>query len=123
MTKRMGKGRNIATWVITVLLAAIFLVSGGSKLAGAEMLASKFEYWGYPSWFPTVVGAAEVVAAVLLLIPKTASIGGTIVIAIMFGATYTHLQRASGEGGEAVATAVLLGLAALVAYARFPREA
>lgn len=38
----------------------------------------------------------------------------------MAGATYTHLFRATGEGGMAVATLVLLGLAGLVAYARRP---
>ncbi len=120
MAKQNAK--NIALWVVTVLLAGVFLLSGGSKLAGAEVLASKFEYWGYPSWFPTVVGVVEIVAAALLLIPKTASIGGTLIVVVMAGATYTHLLRASGQAGEAVATLVLLALAALVGYARFPRE-
>lgn len=30
------KGKKIAVWILSGLLAALFLMSGGSKLAGAE---------------------------------------------------------------------------------------
>lgn len=112
------KGKVIATWMLAGLLAALYLFSGGSKLAGAEMHVQGFAQWGYPQWFRLVVGAVEVTLAILLLIPRAAFFGASALMVVMAGATYTHLFRATGEGSNAVATVVLLGLAGLVAYAR-----
>ena len=111
---------SISLWVLSGILAALYLISGGSKLAGAEMHVEGFARWGYPQWFRLVVGTVEVVAAVLLLIPRAAFGGASIIVAVMAGATYTHLFRASGEDGSAAMTVVLLALAAIVGYARRP---
>ncbi len=119
MTPR-SKRRTIALWVLSGLLAALFLMAGGSKLAGVERHVQGFEHWGWPDWMRLVVGAVEVTSAVLLLIPRTAFFGAGTLVVVMAGATYTHLFRADDEGGMAAATLVLLGLAALVAHARRP---
>lgn len=119
MTEK-SKGKAVALWVLSGLLAALFLTAGGSKLAGAENHVQHFAHWGWPDWLRLVVGAVEVTSAVLLLIPRVAFFGGCALVVVMAGATYTHLFRATGETGMAVFTLVLLGLAALVAYARRP---
>ncbi|MDP3215741.1 MAG: DoxX family protein [Deltaproteobacteria bacterium] len=118
--KERSKRQTIALWVLSGLLAALFLMAGGSKLAGAERHVQGFEHWGYPQWFRLVVGAAEVTSAVLLLIPRAAFFGAGALVVVMAGAIYTHLLRATGEGAMAIPPLVLLGLAALVAYARRP---
>lgn len=41
---------------------------------------------------------------------------------VMAGATYTHLFRASGEASMAAFTVHLLGLCAVVAWARRPAQ-
>lgn len=115
-----SKGKTIAPWVLSGLLAALFLMAGGSKLAGAETHVLHFAHWGWPDWLRVVVGAVEVTSAVLLLVPRVAFFGGCALVVVMAGATYTHLFRATGEAGMAVFTLVLLGLAALVAWARRP---
>jgi uncharacterized membrane protein YphA (DoxX/SURF4 family) len=117
-----SKGKTIALWVLSGLLSALFLMAGGSKLAGAETHVQGFAHWGWPDWLRLVVGAVEVTSAVLLLIPRVAFWGGCALVVVMAGATYTHLFRATGEAGMAVFTLVLLGLAALVAYARRPES-
>lgn len=119
MTQR-SKGKTIALWVLSGLLAALFLMAGGSKLAGVERHVQGFEHWGYPQWFRLVIGAVEVISAVVLLIPRMAFFGAGALMVVMAGAVYTHLFRASGEGLMAIAPLVLLGLAGLVAYARRP---
>lgn len=111
---------SIALLVLSILLAALFLMSGGSKLARAEQHVKGFAHWGYPDWFRLVIGAIEVVAAILLLIPRLAFFGASALIVVMAGATYTHLVRATGEGAMAGMTVVLLVLLMLVAFARKP---
>lgn len=107
-------------WVLSGLLAVLFLMAGGSKLAGAEQHVKGFAHWGYPDWFRLVVGSVEVVSAVLLLVPRAAFFGAAGLTVLMMGATYTHLFRASGEGGMAVFTLLLLAFAVLLAWARRP---
>lgn len=115
-----SKRKAIALWVLSGLLALLFLMAGGSKLAGAERHVQGFARWGWPDWLRLVVGAVEVTSAVLLLIPRVAFFGGCALMVVMAGATYTHLFRATGEAGLAVFTIILLILAALLAHARRP---
>ena len=112
--------RTISLWITSAVLAALYLMAGGSKLAGAEMHIEGFARWAYPQWFRLLVGTVEVMAAVLLLIPRVAFVGASLIVVLMAGATYTHLFRATGEEGSAAVTIVLLALAAIVAYARRP---
>lgn len=100
--------------VLAGLLAALFLMAGGSKLAGVEEHVRNFARYGWPDWLRLVVGAVEVISAVLLLFPRAAFFGGGALIAVMAGATYTHLIRATGEGGQGVFTMILAGLVAKV---------
>lgn len=115
-----SKGKTIALWVLSGVLAALFLMAGGSKLAGAEQHVKGFAHWGWPAWMRLAVGAVEVTSAILLLVPRAAFFGAGALVVVMAGATYTHLFRADGEGGMAALTVVLLGLAGLVVYARRP---
>jgi uncharacterized membrane protein YphA (DoxX/SURF4 family) len=105
-------------WLLSGLLAAVYLLAGGSKLAGAEQHVQSFARWGWPDWMRLAVGTVEVVSAALLLVPRVAFFGATALMVVMAGAIYTHLFRAPGEAGMAVVPLVLLGLNALVARAR-----
>lgn len=122
MAERSRK-TTIALVVLSILLAGLYLMSGSSKLGGAEQHVKGFAHWGHPDWFRLVIGTIEVVAAILLLIPRFAFFGASALIVVMTGAIYTHLGRATGEGGMAAVAAVLLALLILVTFARRPGAA
>ena len=113
---------RVAVWVVSLLLALVFLMAGVPKLTGAEGHVRHFEVWRYPDWFRLVVGAIETTSALLLLVPRLAFVGALGIVAIMAGATYTHAVRVPEEIGRAPFTLILLTLAAIVAIARRPRR-
>src|SRR5258708_22562253 len=51
----------------------------------------KFVAWGYPAWFSVVIGACELVAAVLLTLPRRRFLGALVLVAILTGAGTTHI--------------------------------
>src|SRR5260221_14615722 len=51
----------------------------------------KFVNWGYPAWFSVVIGACELVAAVLLTLPRRRFLGGVMLVAILTGAGATRI--------------------------------
>ena len=55
--------------IVSVLLALLFLLNGGMKLAGS--MVAQFEMWGYPGWFQYLIGVAETAAGVGFLMKKT----------------------------------------------------
>ncbi|MEQ8248295.1 MAG: DoxX family protein [Alphaproteobacteria bacterium] len=92
--------------IIGYVLAAIFILAGGAKLAQVKMMKDNFAKYGFPPWFLRVVGAGEVTGGVLLLIPSLAVLGATGLAVIMVGAVIAHVM--SKEAPMAVAPLVLL---------------
>lgn len=112
----MSRVKKAGLWVLTVLLAFAFLGAGGSKLAGVAPNPETFVQWGFPLWFMYVTGAIEVVAALLLLVPRTATLGAGLYVGTMVGAVLTHLKE--GDTAHVGAPLVLLALAVVVGVAR-----
>jgi putative oxidoreductase len=98
-----------------VLLALIFLGSGGAKLAGLGFEIEAFTRWGYPLWFMYLAGIVEVAGAVLLLVPRLSALAAAGLAAFMLGAIGTHVVHAEWAM-LAVAIAITL-LAARLAWA------
>ncbi len=112
----MSKRRQVSLWVLTALLAAMFLFAGGLKLADPAKAGGMFQHYGYPPWFALVTGAMEVTGALLLLVPPVAWAGAVLVGIVAIGATATHLTHA--EASHAPVPLVLLVIAAVVFYLR-----
>jgi len=110
-----GRTARIALWVLQLALAAMFLLSGGSKLFGAPAMVALFDAIGIGQWFRYVTGAIEVGSALALLVPALAPYGAVALAATMLGAIVTHLFVV---GGSPVAPLVLLAGSAAVAWAR-----
>ncbi len=53
--------------------------------------APRFRHWGYPEHFYQVIGLLELLGGLSLLIPRVAGYGAVGLMAIMAGATATHL--------------------------------
>src|SRR5258708_5226442 len=78
-------------------LGLLFLMSGGSKVAGVKMVREGFRQYRYPDWFLMFTGVWEMAGAALLLvgIPLHAAglAGAALILAAMLGAVYTHAVR------------------------------
>ena len=109
-----GRLATVALWITQVLLAAMFLLAGGSKLGGAPAMVSLFGALGVGQWFRYVTGAIEVSAAVALLIPSAALFGAMLLIPMMVGATVAQLYL----GQSPAPPLVLLLVALAIAWAR-----
>ena len=68
---------------------------------------------GLPSWFRPVLGGAEIIAAVLFLLPWTALLGSYILLVIFALAALVHVLHGQFDVGGLVvyATAVLVCMA------------
>ena len=102
----------IALWGVQVVLAGMFLLAGGSKLAGAAAMVALFDAVGVGQWFRYVTGGIEVVSAVALLVPSLAPFGAAALAATMIGAIATHLSIIGGSPG--VPVLLLLGSLVIV---------
>jgi uncharacterized membrane protein YphA (DoxX/SURF4 family) len=86
-----GKGLSIALWCVQILLALTFLNASTTKLMGKPEMVTLFAAVGIGQWFRYVTGILELTAAVLIVVPKTRSLGAALLIPIMIGATFVNL--------------------------------
>ena len=101
--------RSIMLLIITIALAVLYFMAGGSKFVGMQPTwAVNFDLWGYPGWFLYLVGAVEFIGAALLLVPSIAIFGSMALGTIMFGAFWSHI--ASGEYLGSIVAGVLFVL-------------
>ena len=118
--------RSIMLLIITIALAVLYFMAGGSKFVGMQPTwAVNFDLWGYPGWFLYLVGAVEFIGAVLLIIPSIALLGSVALGTIMFGAFWTHIANGEYLGvfvsGVLFALLVFLGRLRVGAFlTRFP---
>ena len=111
-----------------VLLALEFTVGAITKFLPGETLfgppySEKFVEWGYPSWMRFVVGALELVSAILLVIPRrrTRFLGATTLVFVLTGAVTTHIVNHDGWG-ESIAAPTHLVIAGVLALANWPAD-
>jgi uncharacterized membrane protein YphA (DoxX/SURF4 family) len=97
-----------AGWVLSILPAGVMLLSGTMKVTHAGPVIENWARFGYPLGTLTLVGALEIVCAVLFLIPRTAFFGAVLVAAYLGGAVATHVRISDPS---AIAPAVLGTLA------------
>ena len=112
-----GRSRTIVAvlWTLQGISAAMFLLAGGMKLAGAPMHVQLFAAIGIGQWFRYVTGAIEVVSAVMLLVPALAFYGAAALALTMVGAIITHLFIIGGNPAIPIA---LLAATTTVAWIR-----
>jgi uncharacterized membrane protein YphA (DoxX/SURF4 family) len=108
--------QRIVTWVLSILLAFVFLGAGFGKITGQPMMVHEFTLFGFPLWFMTLTGLIEVVGAILLLVPRFAYVGAIALVCVMVGATFSHLTH--GPAAMIGLPLVLLALAATVGSLR-----
>ena len=84
--------KSIASWIARLPVAGLFLFTGVFKLTGNPDAQATFaQIGGDPVMYFT--GLAEVLGAVLILLPKTRAVGAVWAMAIMAGAVVSHLAN------------------------------
>lgn len=78
---------------LSYILAVIFILSGGAKVAGLEFEIVAFERWGYHLWFMYFIGIAEVVGGVALAANILRKYAAPALAALMVGAIATHVHH------------------------------
>jgi uncharacterized membrane protein YphA (DoxX/SURF4 family) len=114
---------NIALWILQVLLAVLYLWHGWLMISPPPEVAAIMNTF-LPTWFRLLIGVAELLAAVGLILPGltrilpwlTALAAAGLMI-VMASATVVHLSR--GETGSAISAFVILLLVSFVAYMRW----
>lgn len=101
--------------IVSMILAVVFIASGGAKLAGMEFEIAAFERWGYPLWFMYATGLVEVLGGIGLLIKRVAPLAALGLAVMMIGAVATHVLHA--EWAMLVLASIILLLAAWRALA------
>jgi putative oxidoreductase len=110
-----GRASLVALWMAQIALAAMFLMAGGSKLAGVPAMVTLFGALGLGQWFRYVTGVIEATSGILLLVPSAAIFGALLLIPTMLGAIVVNLFVVPASP---VAPLLLLTAAAAVAWAR-----
>jgi uncharacterized membrane protein YphA (DoxX/SURF4 family) len=111
-------GKQLGLFLATLLQAGLFMGEGLSKLFGAEFQVRSFERWLLPEWAVYVVGAVEVQAAILLLVPQVRFWGCMFIVFLMGGAI--AIQVRSMELGSIAFPALNFAIAVWVAWSLRP---
>lgn len=101
-----------ASWLLQIIVAIILLQTLFFKFTGAEESVYIFSTLGLEPWGRYASGIAELIAAILLLVPGYAACGALLSLGVISGAILSHLTRlgieVKGDGG------LLFGLAVTV---------
>lgn len=121
-----SKASLIVSWILRGIAAVILLQTLYFKFTGAPESVYIFSTLGLEPWGRIGSGVAELIASVLLLLPRTAVYGALLALAIISGAIASHLTKlgialpAVDDHGELFALAIVVFLcsAAVVAMHR-----
>lgn len=108
----------VVSWVCRIVAAVILLQTLYFKFTGAEESVYIFTKVGLEPWGRYASGVAELFAAVLLLIPRTTTVGGLLAAGVMIGAIGSHLTKlgivVKDDGGLLFALAVTVFVCAII---------
>lgn len=103
---------TVASWTLQLVAAGILAQTLFFKFTGAEESKFIFSTLGVEPWGRWLAGLSELVAVVLLLVPRTVTLGALLAMGVMTGAIGSHLTKlgiiVKDDGG------LLFGLAVTV---------
>jgi hypothetical protein len=124
----LSKPTRAVCWVLQAVAAVILLQTLFFKFTGARESVYIFSTLGAEPWGRIGSGVVELIAAGLLLYPRTAAVGAALALGVITGAIFSHLTKlgitipAVDDHGELFALAVVVFVASAVVLALRRRE-
>jgi putative oxidoreductase len=87
----LSRKKQVALWALRILMAALFLFAGVSKLTGQPMTVTEFQQVGLGEWFRYFTGTLEVGGAIALLIPRISIFGAIDLLLVDIGALVAQI--------------------------------
>jgi hypothetical protein len=87
------KAHTIASWILQITAAAILAQTLFFKFSGAEESRFIFTTLGAEPWGRVASGCVELLAVILLLAPRTVTLGALLALGVMTGAIGSHLTK------------------------------
>ena len=116
MNKKSEKTKRIIYWVLTALVAFVFLVSAAGKFTANEEAVKMAAGFGLDAKTYTMLGVVELLSVILFIIPRTGIVGTLLLAAYMGGAIASHLEHEVSIVAPCIVQAFML----LVSFYRFP---
>jgi uncharacterized membrane protein YphA (DoxX/SURF4 family) len=114
----LSRGQQVASWMLQILAAVILVQTLFFKFTGAEESVYIFSKLGAEPAGRIGSGIVELIAAILLLIPFTTTLGAALAMAVMTGAILSHLTvlgiEVKGDGGLLFGLALTVFLSAAI---------
>lgn len=116
-TRSAPRGLIQLSWLLQIATAAILAQTLFFKFTAAEESVYIFKALGLEPWGRIGSGIAELIACVLLLVPRTVSFGALLSLGIISGAIVSHLTKlgivVKDDGGLLFALALVVFVCSL----------
>jgi uncharacterized membrane protein YphA (DoxX/SURF4 family) len=117
---------NILAWALRAVAAIVMLQTLYFKFTAAHESVYIFSTLGLEPWGRIGIGTLELVASILLLIPKTTSLGALLAAGIMAGALFSHLTKlgivVQNDGGQLFILALVVFVCCTVLLIIFRKQ-
>jgi hypothetical protein len=122
----LSRSQRAVSWVLQLVAAAILLQTLFFKFTGAPESVYIFTKLGAEPVGRIGSGVLELIAAVLLLVPATITVGAILALGVIAGAILSHLTvlgiEVQGDGGLLFGLALVVFVACAVVLALRRRE-
>jgi uncharacterized membrane protein YphA (DoxX/SURF4 family) len=113
-----SKTTQVMLWALRLLAAGIMLQTLYFKFTGAEESIYIFSTLGIEPWGRIGSGIVELIASVLILMPRTTALGALLATGTMSGAIFAHLTKlgpvVKNDGGQLFIYAILVFVSSVI---------
>lgn len=117
---------NVLVWALRLTAAGIMLQTLFFKFTAAPESVYIFTKLGLEPWGRIGIGSLELIASVLVLIPRTTSYGALLAVAIMAGAMFSHLAKlgivVQNDSGQLFILALIVFVACAILLIIFRKQ-
>ena len=117
---KFSKTLTVIDWILRIVVAVILLQTLFFKFSGAKESVYIFSTLGAEPWGRIGSGVVELIASILLLVPRTSVFGTFLSLGTICGALMAHLTMlgikltAVGDNGELFGLAVTVFVLSLI---------